>query len=293
MKKNKCPVCEEMNYNFLPTHSRSIHLPSPFSIIKCNECGLVRLYPRPTSKDYEKHYSESNYYSQKEYSGRAKAKNSVFEDRLTNIECYIAKKNNKKILDFGCAGGDFLVVAKKRGWGTVGIEPTLALAEKAKLQVGNKIFKSLRIANKNIGLVDCVHSNHSFEHVQDPLKVANYFSSLLRPEGILSIEVPYQFGSWISFVKLTLYKLCDLKILLRVSKKPVDMLHHTYFYTPKTLCLILEKAGFEIEFISTINKSYYKSKLLSPVKRYLYKYGDRIASYFNRGQVIVCFARKK
>ncbi len=98
MKKDKCPVCEEMNYEFLPTHSRSIHLFSPFSIVKCKECALVRLYPRPKQSDYEKHYNESNYYSQKEYSGRVNGKNTTFEDRLTKIEYYLDKRKGKKSL---------------------------------------------------------------------------------------------------------------------------------------------------------------------------------------------------
>ena len=80
-------------------------------------------------------------------------------------------------------------------------------------------------------------------------------------------------------------------IIVCDQANPADPLHHTYFYSPKTLKNILVSAGFTVEYMSTINKSNYKIHK-SFIKKITYFFLDYLFSFFNKGPVIVCVARK-
>ncbi len=287
-----CPVCEIDSFSLLEMPSKLLQLPDGFKIGKCKSCDLVQLVPRPTIDDYEMHYDKSDYYSPEEYNDRANKRVPIFMSRLREIDEFIGQKDNVKILDYGCAGGHFLQAASEYGWEPVGVEYTDKLAEHARnLVFGSTIFKETVLIKEE--QVDVVHSNHVFEHLPNPLSAAKEAYRILKPNGILFIEVPYQFGSSIDIVKLNMIGLLGEKMAFRFLRSSVDPLHHTYFYTPKTLSKILQKAGFDIIYKSTFNAAYYKkmSSILG-VKRIPYYVIQKLSSMANRGGSVICVARK-
>jgi 2-polyprenyl-3-methyl-5-hydroxy-6-metoxy-1,4-benzoquinol methylase len=288
-----CPSCSTTEFEIQKLPSILLQLPDKFKISKCKCCELIQLLPRPTIDDYELHYKESQYYSPEDYNARANKRIPIFKARLEDIEKYIGKKENRKIIDYGCAGGHFLKEAIQSGWTTIGIEYTDKLAENARSLTGNdSVYKELSAIKDKIK-VDVVHSNHVFEHLPDPLTTAKEIHSVLQHDGILFIEVPHQFSSWIDLVKLSLIRCLGEKIAFKFFKSGVDSLHHTFFYSPKTLKEILVKSGFSIIYCSTFNPAYYKkSSSILGIKRIPYYFMDKLFSFITRGGNIICVAKK-
>lgn len=284
-----CPVCGAKDSSVMNTYSEILRLPAQYLVKKCDHCELLRLSPLPNQNQSNEHYNQSQYYSADEYNKRAERKIPVFMARLRFIDNYIGRD---KILDLGCAGGDFLSVAKKIGWDVFGVEPTEKLAKSAEDKVGKKIFSSLEEAIRLNVKVNCVHSNHSFEHVGNPYQVANAVSNVLVDGGVFCIEVPHQFGNWQDRIKSVAYKVLGKDIANKVFSVPVDSLHHTFFFTPKTLVNILNRTGFSVEFISTINPANYQLPFPSLIRKVSYYLLDHLFSLFRKGPVIVCIARK-
>jgi len=284
----KCTVCSSEESSVKSLYSKLLRLPEIYSIKECGDCNLIRLSPTPDQDESSKHYDDSEYYSPDIYKKRAKIRTPFFLKRLAFISKYT---NGKKILDFGCGGGDFLSIAKDLGYDCFGVEPTIKLAQSAKEKIGERIFGSLSKTIESGIKFNCVHSNHSFEHVLNPYAVSTNVSKVLVDDGIFILEVPHQFTSWQDQIKLILYKVLGRKISNKILTKPVDSLHHNYFYTPKTLKNILVSTGFMVVYISTINKAHYKNH--KPfIKKITYFLIDHFFSFFDKGPVIVCVAKK-
>ncbi|OQW92727.1 MAG: hypothetical protein BWK78_00775 [Thiotrichaceae bacterium IS1] len=293
-KKINCPVCGGTIYQKLEIHTLKLQLPSPYTVVYCTNCNIIRLDPQPTQLEYVEHYSDSMYYSSQQYEQRANMKIPIFHARMNLIESFSEKaEGTRNILDLGCAGGHFLKVAKDRGWTPIGIEISPVLASYATRYVGCQIFSSMNDVANNLKItMDVIHSNHSLEHISNPYEIVKEAFFLLKPGGILVVEVPYEFGSWRDIIKLSLIRILGHLVASKFFSPPVDSLHHTYFYTPTTIQLLINKAGFIIEYLSTVNPAYYQTGLFSTTKRIGYRFFDTIASFINRGPVIVCVARK-
>jgi SAM-dependent methyltransferase len=77
---------------------------------------------------------------------------------------------------------------------------------------------------------DVVTSWHVLEHVLDPSRVLAEAYRILKPGGVLMLEVP-------NFDSLG-------RTVLRTYWFPLELPRHLYHYTPKTLGALLRKAGF-------------------------------------------------
>jgi SAM-dependent methyltransferase len=96
-----------------------------------------------------------------------------------------------RLLDFGAGWGQFVQVAGESGWDATGIEPTPGRALHAREALGLDV----RTATLTPGLFpeehfDAVVSLQVFEHLEDPAAEIDRIASVLRPGGILAIEVP-------------------------------------------------------------------------------------------------------
>ncbi len=74
------------------------------------------------------------------------------------------------------------------------------------------------------------------EHIVNPIEFLNYVKEYLAPNGIILIQVP---------------NLDSLYIQLDGEKNSNFCIGHWSYFTPRTLDIILEKAGFENLFLET------------------------------------------
>jgi 2-polyprenyl-3-methyl-5-hydroxy-6-metoxy-1,4-benzoquinol methylase len=140
-----------------------------------------------------------------------------------------------RIIDIGAWYGDFLLVAKERGWKVVGVEPNKEVAKavrqryKIEMVVGTVIDAIGRYSKETF---DVVTMFHVLEHIVNPVGYISNVSRILKPDGLLVIRTPN--------INAILFS------ILRKHWGHLALPVHLYFYSSKTLTELLEKSGFQI-----------------------------------------------
>lgn len=106
-----CSLCNRNDYSEIKQISGSYYL------IKCNNCGLVYINPQPSLEEIKSLYNSREYFEPKQQfylrAKASKAQRRFFTMWLNRIE---KERTIGRILDIGCAGGEFLGLARSRGW---------------------------------------------------------------------------------------------------------------------------------------------------------------------------------
>lgn len=197
-------------------------------VVQCKRCKLIYLNPRIRSDLIVKGYCDG---SDPLFVSQAKGRELTFSRQLKEINRL--RPNRGKILDIGTAGGSFLYVAKKAGWDVYGVEPNKWMAKWGKEHYGidikpGDIFKNRFPSN----YFDVVTLWDVLEHVPDPAKTLDEVNRILKKGGLLIVNYP-DIGTW--FARL-------------LGRKWMFMLSvHLYYFTPRTIRLMLNKHGFKVK----------------------------------------------
>lgn len=236
-----CSKTEFVFYNKVP--DRHYGIAGEYNIEKCKNCGLVFLNPMPNDKELAAFYPEESYYSYHIDIYKKTPVKNFFKSLLLMDNSVIEPKFKKpgKILDIGCGNGWTLFQFKSKGWSVFGVEPS-KVGAKAGNDAGLNIFNGELIeANYQTSSFDYVRSNHSFEHIHNPIETLKEIDRILKPNGTLLIGIPNISGINSKVFKKYWYYL----------GAPV----HTFNYNEKTISEILSKNGFEVKKIN-YNSSY-------------------------------------
>jgi 2-polyprenyl-3-methyl-5-hydroxy-6-metoxy-1,4-benzoquinol methylase len=154
------------------------------------EYDLLITFPKPSLEKLP------SYYESEDYISHTDGKRSLFE-RLYHLIKNIALKNKVKLinsysekgalLDIGAGTGDFLVAAKKEGWKTTGIEPSL----KAKtIAISKGVDFVDNLTDLKDQSFDIITMWHVLEHVPNLEEYLVALKRLLKPTGTILIAVP-------------------------------------------------------------------------------------------------------
>ena len=154
------------------------------------EYDLLITFPKPSIEKLP------SYYESEDYISHTDGKRTLFE-RMYHLIKNIALKNKVKLinaqsekgtlLDIGAGTGDFLVVAKKEGWQTTGIEPS----EKAKaIAISKGVNFSDNLSELESNSFDVITMWHVLEHVPNLEEYIIELKRLLKPTGTIVIAVP-------------------------------------------------------------------------------------------------------
>lgn len=162
-----------------------------FGLYRDEKLDMLITFPKPNENELHK------YYESEEYISHTDGRGSLFELVYQFIKGFALKKkvnlindlhpNKGKLLDIGAGTGDFLALAKTKGWETTGIEPS----QKAKtiaLKKGVTFASSTEVIEK--GSFDVITMWHVLEHVPDVEKQIKELKRLLKPDGTIIIAVP-------------------------------------------------------------------------------------------------------
>jgi len=195
------------------------------NIVECADCGLIYETPREPEPAIEQQYAlvEDPTY-EREALGRIR----TFSKLLGRIEIYVT---SGKMVDVGCYTGVFLDLARQRGWQTLGVEPSLWAARKARekgLTVINVPFRKAALPGESFDLVTMWDV---IEHLHDPLGELRAIRRILRPDGILALS--------------TMNVSC---LFARLTGRywPWYMRMHLYYFTPDSITQMLKAAGFTV-----------------------------------------------
>ena len=239
-----CNLCEADNMKLLfVAKERDWGTGEIFNIVRCNQCGLVYINPRPGKNEVKKYYPPETWPRAKENIDFETATinnqhwRKVMKLRTAHLSKYI---ENGRILDIGCGDGFFLKYLKERGWKAYGVEPGEVGSRYARDVLGIEVFTgNLEDANFPDSWVDAASLYAVFEHLPDPIKTLKEIKRILKPSGILFISVP-NFGG----LESRIFRGRWLGI-----KAPT----HLYHFTPITLSQIIKKTGFQLLEIKHIS----------------------------------------
>ncbi len=160
-----------------------------FSIEIDSKYDMLVTTPQP--KNLDKYYQTINYISHTDNS------KNLFEKIYQTIKKYTLRKkiklinqfskNGKSLLDIGCGTGEFLAIAKKENWTTLGIEPNTNAREKAVLKNINVVATLDNIGDQKFNVISLWHV---LEHLPDLENQIKKITNLLTEEGTLIIAVP-------------------------------------------------------------------------------------------------------
>lgn len=236
-----CNLCGDSGFPD-PRFSKLLELPPEFAARHCPGCSLRWLSPRPSAEAYRLLYSAENYFESgdiTDYSQYARQREQYFKARIATIA--LAHPPPARILDYGSATGEFVEFAREAGFVAEGVE----FSEDARRTAASRGIDLMAPEDVPQAAFDVIHMNHVLEHMPDPLSHLRMCQGLLAPQGTLVVEVPNQFDN-------------DLDRLRRWSGKadaqPFNSfsLHHTFFFTKRSLGALAQAAGFTIHTLKTL-----------------------------------------
>lgn len=162
-----------------------------FELYRDEELDMLLTYPQPSLNVLGKYYESVDYISHTD------SKRSLFEKAYHFVKNIALKnkldlinslqKEKGSILDIGAGTGDFLSVAKKDGWKTIGVEPS-AKAKKIALEKGvSFVNDTYELASHSF---DVITMWHVLEHVPNLEEQIKELKRLLKPSGSLIVAVP-------------------------------------------------------------------------------------------------------
>lgn len=212
-----------------------------FDVIECETCGFKHVIPIPTPDELEKLYKEEFYSTEKpKYLERHREDqkwwNLVYQDRYDVFEENIPNEC-RSILDIGSGPGFFLLEGKKRGWKTLGIEPSKQAVENSK-SLGLDIIEDLfspSLANES-GKFDVVHMNNVLEHIPDPRSILKAIYNLIKHGGLLCVSVPNDYNPF----QQVLREVCNYEPYWVAPPE------HINYFNVESLERLFKKMGFEV-----------------------------------------------
>jgi SAM-dependent methyltransferase len=285
-----CPLHPAAGAAADPRAAALLGLVPPYGVLACRRCGLRWLSPRPDETGYAALYAYDVYFegaSVESYARLAELRRPYFRRRLERIEA-AAGAAPLRLLDVGAATGELVAEAAARGHDAVGYEPSEGARSEAARRHGLELAGGRLADLAGRGPFDVAHLNHVVEHLPEPLEVLSMVADLLRPGGLLVVEVPQQLRNALDPIRRAIGR-------GRRGRFDAYSLHHTYFFAPGNLRELLAAAGFAVDEIATwrpaqtpiapLSPATAKNLLLSP---YLFL-ADRLAS---AGTIIEAWARR-
>lgn len=227
-----CPLCG----NDTHSHERTI---KGFALVRCRKCALVYVNPQLNAAALDRIYTEkSDPQHVIDVYARLATPNvlSGYDRKLSELERI--HRGTGRLLDFACAAGYFLERAQARGWDAYGVDlgPWAAKAAEAR-GVRNLLIGHLEDLAFPSHHFDVIYAAQVLEHLQNPVQMLLELRRILRPGGILYVDVPNYRTLPILLGKDDFY----------LNSPP----QHINFFTPATLRATLSRARFPVERITS------------------------------------------
>ncbi len=193
-----------------------------FTVVECDRCGLGFVNPRPRLEEMPKYYPPE-YFAQPASDSFKRYLQRRFGQEARYLSELEARDGSPRLLDVGCATGDFPRFMAARGWHVEGVETSASSHSIRDFKVHTQQFPDIPVSEP---AYDAVTAWAVFEHVHDPMACFRKASLVLKKGGLFVFLVT----NFESAASRRLF--CE------------DVPRHLYFFTRKTVRQYLEEAGF-------------------------------------------------
>jgi 2-polyprenyl-3-methyl-5-hydroxy-6-metoxy-1,4-benzoquinol methylase len=250
---NEAPPIEFIDCNLCQAQNTSVVYPEVprldtvgTQVVQCNSCGLVYLNPR--LKRLADNFTMNEAYLYDFYlpfyqsmgflgpdGSLDREKICQFNQRYLNqMRSY---RQTNRLLDVGCATGLFLVATNADGWESYGVDPSGPLSSYGRATYGVNIYhgelNQMHFPHRHF---DVVTLWNVIEHLLDPLGVLREVHRVLRPGGLLILQMP----NWNDITREVLGVEWDMFVT-----------DHFYFFTDTTTRQMLTQVGFIVKDIQS------------------------------------------
>lgn len=217
-----------------------------FNFVKCSNCGIIYLNPRPTQKALDQLYSSSDYFRGGEssigyfdYLGEENFRKKTAIIKLKQIEKMVGKKG--KLLEIGCAAGFFSAAAKDLGWDVIALDISKPMTDYAKINFNLKTVTSKledidisiheKLKPEEFDIIFCWGTTGTFT---DPVGNFKKIYSMLKPNGYFVFNA-------------TNYD----SLIAKLLKNRWHILgpSSAHIYNKKTISFLIAQTGFTIKKI--------------------------------------------
>jgi SAM-dependent methyltransferase len=221
-----CNLCGSARYTAIyEMPDRHFFRDEFFTVVQCDQCGLAFVNPRPTRSEIEKHYPAS-YYKNPPTRSHHRYLHRRFSAQASYLKPLEKRSTTPRLLDVGCANGDFPRFMAARGWEVEGVEVAEASKPIADFRVYTQEFDAIPLDEPSY---DAITAWAVLEHVHDPMAYFRKAAQLLKKEGLFVFLVP----NYVSVASRYLF--CE------------DVPRHLYFFTRETVREYLRATGFTLE----------------------------------------------
>lgn len=222
-----CPVCGE-------EASSPVIEQRGYFYVRCRSCRSVYLDPMPSPGEVTSFYQNPAYFEggvatgYRSYADMHKALAPHFRRRLQILARTLPRRG--ALLDFGCADGFFLELARAEGWEVAGVELSRQMAAEASRKLGVPVASSL--ADFSDRTFDAITLWEVVEHLPEPISELQRLRERLQPGGSLMLSTPNA-GHW---------QAVRAPERWTTGYQPPA---HLILLTADSLRLVLKQAGFE------------------------------------------------
>lgn len=173
-----CPLCGS-------TASTAWHTFGQWQLRRCSSCGLGRLDPQPSDAELARLY-DAAYFDGRKPQDESRAAGQMRRSFCRRLRFIRRFQKSGKLLDAGCGEGKWLAFARAAGFDASGFDVSADAVSRAGLNV---VVGAMCVAPVQ-GPFDVITAWHSLEHTPDPIASLRWLNSLLKPGGLLVVEVP-------------------------------------------------------------------------------------------------------
>ena len=212
----------------------------PYNYVKCNECGLIYASPR-NSKAAQKQVlnNDGEYWVAQSKLGKGAPVLSTQKNETRKVNFVKEWIKKGRLLDVGSAYGGFLTCAKERGFDVTGVEIAEPFGFKAKDQGLNILLGDILEVDLTGKAYDVVTLWDTIEHLSQPLETLKKLHKHMNNGALLFIFTPNAEGT--------------SAFLFGNNWWVFQPEFHLVMFSQKTLRRMVEKAGFKVKMVRSLN----------------------------------------